>query len=172
MKKEILHEMDKIIFEEKGKVSFRKIANNLEIAPSTISYQFQNQDNLYKEYLLFKLSKLVSVETLSSFDNLILALGNEIYIIFQATASDITFEMINALLRSLLVSNFEILDLLFASTYGEADRDKELAIISNVIIAMVFPENYALILNNDLTIEANREKLMKNIIKREVNDVR
>lgn len=169
MRKElILREMDRIIFEEQGLVSFRNIASNLDIAPSTISYQFNNQDNLYKEYLKYKLKQLITPQSIASFENMMLAFGNQLYTLFLNVSHDITFEMVDALIGSVVLSNFSILDSLFAQDYGQANRDKEIAIMSNIIIAMTFPKNYSKILNNDLSIEENRNKLISNIIKREV----
>lgn len=169
MRKElILKEMDRIIFEQNGAVSFRSIATNLKIAPSTISYQFTNQDNLYKEYLKYKLKALITPQSIASFDNMMIALGNQMYMLFANLSREITFDMVDALIGSVVLDNFEILDALFARDYEVVDRNKEIAIMSNIIIAMIFPINYSKILNNDLSEEANRTKLIRNIIKREV----
>ncbi len=169
MKKElILREMDRVIFETDGVVSFRSIATNLNIAPSTISYQFNNQDNLYKEYLKYKLKQLITPTAISSFENMMFAFGHQLYTLFQNISGDVTFEMMDALIGSVVLSNFSILDSMFENDYGYTDRSKEIAIMSNIIIAMVFPKNYSKILSNDLTVSENREKLIRNIINREV----
>lgn len=169
MKKElILREMDRLIFEEKTSVSFRQLASNLNIAPSTISYQFNNQDNLYKEYLKFKLKQLITPESILSFENMMFAFGNQMYDLFRNVSRDVTFEIVDALIGSVVLSNFSILDSLFEKDYGAVDRDKEIAIISNIVMAMIFPKNYSRILNNDLSVYENRNKLIRNIIKREV----
>lgn len=169
MKKElILREMDRIIYEETYPVSFRKIATNLDIAPSTISYQFNNQNNLYKEYLKYKLKQLVSPKAISSFENMMIAFGNQLYELFENVSKDVTFDMVDALIGSVVLSNFVILDSLFKQDYGSVDRDKEIAIMSNIILAMTFPKNYSKILDNDLSKIENREQLIRNIIKREV----
>lgn len=171
MKKElILREMDRIIFEEKTVISFRALAANLDIAPSTISYQFSNQDNLYKEYLKFKLKQLITPQSLESFENMMIAFGHQLYELFQNVSKDVTFEMVDALIGSVVLSNFTILDSLFAKDYQQVDRDKEIAIMSNIIMAMVFSKNYSKILDNDLTVAENRERLIRNIILREVRD--
>ncbi len=164
----ILKEMDSLIFDKQEEVNFRIIAQNLNIAPSTISYQFNNQDNLYKEYLKFKLKQFVTPNSLSSFENLMLGAGNQIYEIFTRVSKDVTFDMVDNLIASLFQNNFEIIDMLYARDYGQVERDKELAIISNIIISMAFPKNYSKILDNDLLQRENRERLIRNIIKREV----
>lgn len=171
MKKElILKEMDRIIFEEKQTISFRTLAANLNIAPSTISYQFSNQDNLYKEYLKFKLKQLITPQSLASFENMMIAFGHQLYELFQSVSKEVTFEMVDALIGSVVLSNFTILDSLFEKDYNYINRDTEIAIISNIIMAMVFSKNYSKILNNDLTVTENRERLIKNIILRELKD--
>lgn len=169
MKREvILKEMDKIIYEENGHVTFRTLAANLGIAPATISYQFNNVDNLYKEYLKYKLRSAVSPQSISSFENLMVAFGEELYHLFQNVSKEITFDIMNALIGSVVLSNFSILDSLYKISYGEIDREKEIAIMSNVIIAMSFPVNYSQILKVDLLEAKNRKRLITNIIKREV----
>lgn len=169
MKREIiLKEMDKIIYEDKGDVNFRILATNLGIAPSTISYQFNNVDNLYKEYLKYKLRKAIKPQSITSFEALMLAFGEELYHLFQNISQEITINIMNALIGSVVLSNFNILDSLYKISYGEIDREKEIAIMSNIIIAMSFPINYSLILKVDLLEAKNRKRLITNIIKREV----
>lgn len=169
MKKEvILKEMDRLIFEEKSSVSFRKLGSSLNIAPATISYQFHNQDNLYKEYLKYKLKSIISLTAIQSFENLMLALGQLLYELFECLSNDITFDMVDALIGSAAISNFAILDSLFEKDYEEANTEKEIAIVSNIIMAMTFPKNYSKIVNVDLSSASNREKLIKRIINREV----
>ncbi len=171
MKKElILREMDRLIFEEKTSISFRVLATNLDIAPSTISYQFSNQDNLYKEYLKYKLRQLITPKSIESFENMMFAFGHQLYELFENVSRDVTFDMVDALIGSVVLSNFSILDSLFEKDFGTIDRDKEIAIMSNIIMAMIFPKNFSRILNNDLTVKENREKLIRNIILREVRD--
>lgn len=166
----VLKEMDRIIFEEKTDISFRTIATNLNIAPSSISYQFSNQDNLYKEYLKFKLKQIITPTSIQSFENLMIAFGNFVYELFYNISKDVTFNMFDALLGSVVMSNFSVIDSLFAQDYEAADREKTIAIISNIIIAMSFPKSYSQLLNYDLTEQASRDQLIKNIVKREVNN--
>lgn len=165
----ILKEIDRLIFEEKKDVSFRTIATNLGIAPSTISYQFSNQDTLYKEYLKFKLKQIVTPVSIQSFELFMIAFGNQMYELFACVSKDITFNMVDALIGSVVLSNFSIIDKLFEQDYGQIDRNKETAIISNIIIAMIFPKNYSKILDYNLTEQVSREQFIKNIILREVS---
>lgn len=164
----ILKEMDRLIFVEKEECSFRKIASNLNIAASTISYQFNNQENLYREFLKYKFKKIVTPESLTSFDNLIFAFGHGMYELFSNVSSDVTFEMADTVIGTIISKNYAIIDGLYKRQYGEVDRVKETAIISHILMAMLFPKNYSQIFNNDLTVRENREKFFSNVIKHEL----
>lgn len=160
----ILKEIDRMIFEDGEKISFRVLANNLNIAPSTISYQFINQDNLYKEYLKFKLLQVITPKAIQSFESLCLAIGEQIYIIFQKIADDISFATMDRLIGTVSLGNIQIIDNLFECDYGRIYRQQEVAIMSSIVMSMAFPTNYENILNINLSEPKLRERFIKNII--------
>ncbi len=163
----ILREMDKMIIENNQKISFRNIAANLDIAPSTISYQFQNQDTLYKEYLKYKFKDAIDLQSLESFESLSLTLTHKLYEMFNLLSGELTMNIVEALLDSLMIDYLSILEQLYEMQYKEQNRDNILAITSHVVFAMAFSKNYSKILDNDLSIKENREKFVRNVIARE-----
>ncbi|WOO87522.1 hypothetical protein RZE82_00860 [Mollicutes bacterium LVI A0039] len=169
MRKElILKEMDRLICTEHEECSFRKLASNLNIAPSTISYQFNNQENLYREFLKYKLKQIITPESLKSFEHLMFSFGNGMYDLFGDVSTNVTFEMVDTIIGTIVLQNYIIIDQVYEADFGEVNRIKETAIISIILMAMLFPNNYSKILDSDLSIKSNREKFISRAIKREV----
>lgn len=166
-KQRILKELDRLLTENEERVSLRTIAGNLKIAPATITYQFNGNETLYLEYLKYKLRPYITPKAISSFEEFVVQLGHGVYDTLEISGKIITSSILDDFINTVIVENLSIIDGLYENTYGEVDRKKIVAILSESYVAMAHPKNISLILDIDLSKKENRDSYIREIIYRE-----
>lgn len=161
----ILNELDRMIGNREV-ISFRKIGTNLNISPSTINYQFGNQETLYKEYFLYKVSNVLNSSRPTNFTDFIVIMFEFAYDFFDYYAKDLSFTFVKIVQEELLEGKVQMILELYKKEFGTEDRLKMLSIISFVMVFNMSKSNYMNFLDADTSTSAKRKVFISDVVQK------
>lgn len=165
-KQSIINEMDDVIYNQGGKVSFRNIAKGIGISASTISYQFKSQVNLYDDYIAYKYDDLVYNS--KSFTAVMSDLAQELVLLFNHLADEVAYLLAKRIIVYLNEGCNQTVSNLYIEEFPNATNSDKTLIIAGVMNCVMFSDVYQESLDLDFSNKSNCEQLVKLVISKNV----
>lgn len=158
-KQSIIEEIDNIIYNKDGKVSFRNIARDLNISPSTISYQFKSQLKLYEEYIDYKFKNIV-IEA-DSFSILMSEIVHLLVELYSHLEPEVGYIFTKQVINYLNSCSDCKLDTLYKSEFPTGSNLKKSLILATLMNISMYSAEYEADLGLSLTEKEDCLKLVK-----------